>query len=419
MDGVKMTQGRRSILVVVPRVPWPPRRSGFSIRYFPLLQYLCARHSVHLMIIGDREGWTDDCPFGDSCAVEFIDVSGRPPPMAARLGVIARSVLPGSAPYSMRSVWTQDVKRVIAAAGRRRQYDVVLWAGPEYLEAALQVARHPPAARCVFDLVDSPSLIATRARKDGSSAAEIKATRKWENELRSRADLTIYISAADAAASGPSAPGRTMVLPNGIFLEDIGDAAVPLERPPGAPERYVLFFGHMSFGPNVDAACWLANEIMPALREKVPGLKLVIAGHQPAPQVQALAGADTLVTGSVASIWPYVQHAAACIFPLRLASGLQNKVLEALAMRKAVVTTRQCAAAVGAQSGLHLLVADTTEEIIAASLHVLSDADLARQLGSAGAKLVLSEFDWASLTKRFERALLEAPSRLSRGISHA
>jgi polysaccharide biosynthesis protein PslH len=409
-----LTARRRSLLVVVPRMPWPPRRSGFSVRYFPLLQYLSARHSVHLMIVGDREAWTQDCPFGEGCTVEYVDVSGRRPSLTARLGAIARTAWPASAPYSMRSVWTGDVIRAVAAAGRRKRYDVMLWAGPEYLEAALHVARNPPAQRCVFDLVDSPTLIATRARSRASSASELKATRKWENELRSRADLTMYISDADAKASGAEANTRTMTLPNGIYLADIGDTSQPLPPPPGVPPRYVLFFGHMSFGPNVDAAIWLSKEIMPALRAKLPDLKLVIAGHQPDPSVQALAGPETIVTGSVESIWPYVRNAAACIFPLRLASGLQNKILEALAMGKAVVTTRQCAAGVGAQPGVHLLAADTTAEIIDASLRVLSDAPLAQKLGTAGSQLVLGEFDWNVLTKRFEQALLETPVQQAR-----
>ena len=122
--------------------------------------------------------------------------------------------------------------------------------------------------------------------------------------------------------------------------------------------------------------------------------------------MQALASAHTIVTGSVESIWPYVRNAAACVFPLRLASGLQNKVLEALAMGKPVVTTRQCAAAVGAEHGVHLLAADTLEESIAASTRLLEDPDFASRLGAAGRELVLERFDWSALTQRFERALL-------------
>src|SRR6185312_2620418 len=115
---------------------------------------------------------------------------------------------------SMRSVWTSDVTRAVSEASRSRKYDVMLWTGPEYLEAALFVARSRPAGRCVYDLVDSPSMIATRARAKTGSPAEIKAIRDWENELRGRADLTIYISDADACVSHPADPAaRTMTLP--------------------------------------------------------------------------------------------------------------------------------------------------------------------------------------------------------------
>lgn len=396
-----------SILVVVPRVPWPPRRSGFSVRYFPLLRHLCAGHEVDLIVLGDREAWGEPNPFTGARSTTFVDISGRAPSLGARLGTLARGLNPSAAPYALRSVWTGEVVGAVDGASRKRPYDVMLWTGPEYFEAALLLAKRRPARRCVFDLVDSPSMIATRARSDAPDTRGITAIRRWENRLRDAVDLTIYISDADARASEPADPERgTVVLPNGIYLDDLGSAPRELPRPAGIGPRYVLFFGHMSFGPNVDAAAWLSNEIMPALRARDPQLQLVIAGHQPAPDVRALAAGDTIVTGSVDSIWPYVENAAACIFPLRLASGLQNKVLEALAMGKPVVTTRQCAAAVGAESGVHLLAADTREEIITASTSVLTDAALAQRLGAAGRELVLRQFDWNALIRRFEQALL-------------
>lgn len=399
----------RSILVVVPRVPWPPRRSGFSVRYFPLLRYLSANHSVDLVVLGDRDAWGDANPFDKIGRTTFVDVSGRTPPLAARIATLARGFVPASAPYSIRSVWTGEVVRAVREAASARNYDALLWAGPEYFEAALMVASARLAPRCVFDLVDSPSMIATRARSQPHAERDVQQIRAWENRLRAAAHLTIYISDADSRASQPAdARLRTATLPNGIYLDDLGDRSRELPRPAGLAPRYVLFFGHMSFGPNVDAAGWLANDIMPALRAREPGLELVIAGHQPEASVQALAGPQTIVTGSVDSIWPYVSNAAACIFPLRLAAGLQNKILEALALGKAVVTTRQCAAAIGAVSGEHLLTADTREEFIAASSRVLDDAALAQRLGAAGERLVRSAFDWNALTQRFEQAILGA-----------
>lgn len=398
-----MTQ--RSILVVVPRVPWPPRRSGFSVRYYPLLRHLCANHAVDMVVLGDREAWGEPAPFPGLRDITYVDVGGRSPSFISRVGVVVRGLMPGAAPFETRSVWTGEVLRSLRAASRKCHYDVMLWTGPEYLEAALLFAQSRPARRSVYDLVDSPSMIATRARRE-QDEGDVRALRAWENRLRDAIDLTIYISEADARASQPADPARdTLVLANGIYLDDL-PAGQSLPRPAGLAERYVLFFGHMSFGPNVDAAGWLAKDIMPSLRARDAGLQLVIAGHQPAPEVQALASAHTIVTGSVESIWPYVRNAAACVFPLRLASGLQNKVLEALAMGKPVVTTRQCAAAVGAEHGVHLLAADTLEESIAASTRLLEDPDFASRLGAAGRELVLERFDWSALTQRFERALL-------------
>jgi glycosyltransferase involved in cell wall biosynthesis len=377
------------------------------VRYFPLLRHLGARHRVDLVVLGDRDAWGEGSPLPASSRITYIDM-GRHPALSARIGVVARGFLPGSVPLSMRSVWTPKVTRAVAEANRIRDYAVMLWAGCEYPEAALRVARSRPARRCVYDLVDSPTLIAICARNH-VNAQEINAIRRWENELRERADLTIYITDMDARASQSGGTSeRTMTVPNGVYLEDLGDISRPLPLPPGIPPRYVLFFGHMAFAPNVDAAQRLATDIMPILRARIPGIKLVIAGHQPAPTIQALATSDTIVTGSVDSMWPYVRHAAACIFPLRLAAGLQNKILEALALGKAVVTTRQCAARVGAEPGVHLLAADSVQEFIDASLNVLNDASIATRLGAAGSQFVLREFDWAALSRRFERAVLES-----------
>ncbi len=397
----------KSILVIVPRPPWPARRSGFSVRYFPLLRFLGHRHHVDLVTLGESAAPGSDSPLPPDSLITHVDVAGRKAALWQRVVTVLRGLLPGSAPHALRSVWTGQVVRGVLEASRQRNYDLLLWAGPEYLEAAYLVARKSPAARCVIDFVDSPSLIASRARGKQAGRFEMSAIRGWENRLRSCYDLAVYISEADALASQPAGlEGRTAVLPNGVYLDDLGGGSSAQQIPAGLPPRYVLFFGHMSFGPNVDAAQWLAQEIMPALREHHHGLALVIAGHQPSPAVRALADADTFVTGSVDSMWPYIDHAAVCIFPLRRAAGLQNKILEALAAGKAVVTTRHCAAGVGSEPLLHLLTADSTQEFVEASLKVLDDPAFAVRLGTAGSQLVRTKFDWNVLAGSFEGAIL-------------
>lgn len=398
----------KSILIVAPRVPWPVRRSGFSVRFFPLLRHLGGRHHIDLIVLGETPE-DRGSPLPPESQVTFCRFATYEADLWNRAKARLRGLRPGAAPYTLRSPWTDAAARAVLVAARRRSYDVLLWTGPEYLEAAARIMAQRPARRCVIDFVDSPSLVATRARDARDGRSEIAGIRRWENAIRSDADLALYISEADAAASHPvGMEHKTRVLPNGIFLDDLSGGLSPQPRPAGLPVRYILFFGHMSFGPNVDAAQRLAREIMPALRARYPDLGLVIAGHQPSAPVQALADAATIVTGSVDSMWPYIMHAVACVLPLRLAAGLQNKVLEALALGKAVVTTSHCAASAGAEPGVDLLVADSSTEFVEATLRLLGDAALASRCGEAGAKLVRSRFDWEILARRYESFILAA-----------
>lgn len=396
---------RSRILAILPSVPWPVRRSGFSLRYFPLLRHLCTRHEVDLLVLGDRDAWADLGPLADWCRVTKLDVGGPARTQWQRFRTIARGVFPGSAPYALRSAWTSEITAAVSDAASRQAYDVLLWAGPAFLEAALEVARMRPANRCVYDLVDSPTVLERRgnAHTGADASAQFAA---WEARIQEAADLTIYISAADAqAVQGRVSASRKTVIPNGLFLEDFGssDESSPVTG------RYLLFFGHMSYHPNVDAARRLALEIMPEVRKRHPDVRLVVMGHQPAEEVLALQDEHTIVTGSVASIWPYVRGAAACVFPLRLGTGLQNKILEALAAGKPVVTTAQCAASLThAVPGGHLLVADSTGDIVNATLGLLDDPASASRLGQSGQALVRNAYDWNAIAHAFERALLAA-----------
>jgi glycosyltransferase involved in cell wall biosynthesis len=115
----------------------------------------------------------------------------------------------------------------------------------------------------------------------------------------------------------------------------------------------------MSYWPNIDAVTWFAEEVMPLLRRRVPELRFFIVGASPAPQVQRLAEiAGVTVTGRVPDVRPYVAHAAAAVAPLRIANGVQNKVLEAMAMGKIVVATPRALAGVEPAAARYVLVAE-------------------------------------------------------------
>jgi sugar transferase (PEP-CTERM/EpsH1 system associated) len=175
--------------------------------------------------------------------------------------------------------------------------------------------------------------------------------------------------------------------------------------PYAAAELPIVFTGTMDYRPNVDAVTWFASEVLPLLRRRLPTLCLSIVGRHPSAAVRALEGEGVRVTGAVDDVRPWLQHAAVAVVPMRLARGVQNKLLEAMAMGRPVVTVRDCAEVVGAEPGRHLDVAADAPGFAAAVLALLQDPERARRLGEAARRHVLDHLDWSAGLAPLDRAL--------------
>jgi glycosyltransferase involved in cell wall biosynthesis len=152
----------------------------------------------------------------------------------------------------------------------------------------------------------------------------------------------------------------------------------------------------MDYWPNIDAVTWFAQEALPELRNRHPSMRFHIVGRSPAPSVQALASEAVSVTGTVPDVRPYLQHAAAVVAPLRLARGIQNKVLEAMAMARPVIAAHECVDALGARPGEELLSAQDVGDYVAAVEELLANPAKAGAIGASGRQRVLKSFDWAA-----------------------
>jgi glycosyltransferase involved in cell wall biosynthesis len=151
---------------------------------------------------------------------------------------------------------------------------------------------------------------------------------------------------------------------------------------------------------NVDAAVRLAEEILPRVREGVPGARLELIGTEPAARVRALAGPGVRVRGHVVDLNAALNEAAVFVAPLRFAAGVQNKVLEAMAAGLPVVTTSEVNEGLRAMPGEHLLLADDDEGLAAAARRLLGDPAERARLGQAGRALVLERFRWEAVGER-------------------
>lgn len=179
----------------------------------------------------------------------------------------------------------------------------------------------------------------------------------------------------------------------------------------------LIFTGNFRHFPNVDAAVYLVNEILPRVRQRVRNIRLYLVGAWPPPEVQTLACRDgVLVTGWVPDLRPYLSRASVFVAPLRLGVGIRGKILEAWAMEKAVVATPLACAGLGAQHGEHLMVARSAEEFAEMVVTLLFNTDLRRRLGQKGRELVEKRYSWDVAVRRQFQVYINALKERGRFI---
>src|SRR5262249_6797356 len=198
---------------------------------------------------------------------------------------------------------------------------------------------------------------------------------------------------------------RVVTLPNGVDTEtfDPGRACEPPFQGRGAA---FAFTGAMDYLPNIDAVTWFANEVFPAIRRTHPWDQCLIVRSKQNAEVRKLGEQHgVLVTGRVPSVAAYLAHAQVAVAPLRIARGIQNKVLEAMAMAMPIVVSSGALTGIRARSGEHLICAETPQEWSDACVRLVRDRAEASRLGQAARKLVLDEYTWEAQFARLDRLL--------------
>jgi glycosyltransferase involved in cell wall biosynthesis len=279
------------------------------------------------------------------------------------------------------------------------------------------IAQHRPAdggPLLVFDDHNAEYVLQQRAANNdlrhagsflagGYSAIQWRRLRWFEARTMALSDLTLCVSEVDAAALQVIAPDRPLVVaPNGVDVSFYSPEGVPRERP-----RFdVIFSGSMDYRPNIDAANWLVGAVWPLVkREQDPRrsrpLRLALLGRNPTTEITGLVRhSGVTVTGSVADDRPYFAGATVYVVPMRYGGGIRLKLLNALAMGCAIVSTTAGIEGVDVRHDEHLLIADTAEEFVAAIGRLLDDAELRSRLSAAGRAYVREHFDWASIAAR-------------------
>ncbi|MBK9715631.1 MAG: glycosyltransferase [Kouleothrix sp.] len=257
--------------------------------------------------------------------------------------------------------------------------------------------KHPAK---LLELVDSESLQAARRVRPNAPQTKVRAfsARLMERQAVRQFHACTTVADADAEVIRSLAPDVPVyVTPNGVDTAYFSPLDLP-EQP-----DTILFFGAMSFPPNVSAVLHFYHNILPLARREHPSIRFVIAGRDPAPSIAALA-ADPMVTvtGMVDDLRPWLAQAAVVICPMVSGSGIKNKVLEAMAMARPIVSTTLGIEALEVVSGHDLLIADEPAAFASALLTLLRDPQSRQRLGTAGRDLVMRRYTWDACAASYD-----------------
>jgi sugar transferase (PEP-CTERM/EpsH1 system associated) len=240
---------------------------------------------------------------------------------------------------------------------------------------------------------------------------ESERLRAFDGAALAGCDHCLFVSAAEARsfeALNPAARTKTRVVPNGVDGDHFSpDLEHPCPFPPGGP--VLAFTGDMGYWPNEDAVRWFARAVLPCLRARRPDLRFVAVGRGPGRGLRrdaARLGLD--LTGAVPDVRPFLTHAAVVVAPLRIARGVPNKVLEAMAMAKAVVATPAAVAGLRLRGGEDILVAETAADFAAAATSLL-ETRRAAELGARARERVLADYTWERSFDRLDDLIASRP----------
>lgn len=382
------------LLFVIPYIP-----SLIRVRPYNLLRALARRgHRITLLALQPPSDAGESVDhLRDVCEAVHVVPHGRGRTLLNGLAALPERT-PIQAAYSRSADFARKAREVIAAG----RFDA---AHVEHLRGAV-LADALDGLPVVFDSVDSISLLFEKVLKDAPTpksrlmaALDLERTRRFEGGLTRRFAQVGVTSAADrdALVALGCDPARVTVIPNGVDLDYFQPQDVVRD-----PLRLV-FTGKMSYHANVAAVEDLAQRIMPLVWKTQPGANLQIVGKDPAPVIQDLGQHPNIaVTGYVPDMRPYLAQAAIAVSTVRYGVGIQNKVLEAMAMATPVVCSPQASSALKAQNGRDLLVGDTPEAIAA---HIVALLDAPKQraaVGAAGRRYVETYHTWDSAAAQFE-----------------
>ncbi len=399
------------LLFLTPQLPFPPRQ-GTALRNWGLISGLTGRHEIWLLSFDENLAAGEMRALADMPAeIRRVCAEARALPVPRRTTRQRLStLLTSSLPDMAWRLWSPAFAAQFEQWTHAQTFDIIQIEGIELARYALQPSTLNPQPAIVFDDHNCEYLLQRRAFE-----ADLRNPRRWhaaaysfinwqrlsrfERHIARVAHATLCVSPQDAGAISQLGPDiQPEVIFNGIDVESYNAPTTGLNAPSQTSNPTLVFTGKMDFRWNVDAALWFAGEVLPLVRRQIPDARLMIVGQNPSPRLAPLrADPHITLTGAVADTRPFIQQADVYVAPLLVGSGTRFKLLEAMSMQRAIVTTSRGCEGFEVTSGHELVIADTAEEFAQAVVSLLRDPARRAEMGRQARAFVAARYDWRAI----------------------
>jgi sugar transferase (PEP-CTERM/EpsH1 system associated) len=386
------------ILCLAPRLPYPPTDGGRIALIEPIKRLAGRGHDITLLCFGAGSDRDSAAAMRQFCQVELVHHDTRNRLIPAMLNIMS------SKPYTISKYHSEKMRRAMRHLLVSMPYDL---AHAEHLHMAsyLSIAREfgVPA---ILRQQNVESLLAQRFAHQARGFHRLYAhlqvckVRRYEAAACEAADLCFTITEIDALRLRQLNPRiRTAVVPAGVDTEYFRPQFPVREEP-----YTIVWIGSMDWLPNVDAVRWFCDNVFPQVKQRLPQAQFYVVGKNPATSIRRLGDRPGIVvTGFVEDVREHIAKCSVFVVPLRIGSGMRLKILQAMAMGKAIVSTSIGAEGISAADGRDILLADTVDAFARSTLELLANADLRYAIGGNARKLVESSYSWDRTVALMER----------------
>lgn len=393
---------RPEILFLVHRIPYPPNK-GDKIRSWRLLNELAAQYRVHLACFVD-----DPADFAHAPVLHEICASATLVPLGRRAGIVRsiKAIIDG-APLTAAYFHDEDMAHAVAAIRARPLAAEIAFSSTmaAYIEEPIK-GRPRIVDFCDADsekFFDYAAKAAFPMRQVFSREGRLLYA--MENEVANWADASFAITSDEASRFNMRHEISEDVRwwSNGVDTKYF-DPHADFSR--SAPPIDLIFTGAMDYRANIDAVNWFARKVWPDVRRAFPAATFAVVGARPTRAVRRLGRITGVrVIGRVDDMRPWLESARVAIAPMQVARGIQNKVLEGMAMGKPVIATKAAATGIAVKPGIEILLADTPHAFAAATIDLLKNASRRQRTGAAARERVAADYQWDRQLSRFSEAL--------------